>query len=178
MAYIKNCIKNIILKVKYWRSDIRIGKNVFISSKSNIIMGKNSRLTIKDNVYISDNVRLIVHENSELILDNGVYVSWSSLISSNSKVVIGENTLIAHFVTIIDTNKNYKNINMPIRMQGSNSKPITIGNDCWITTGVVILGGVTIGKHTVIAANSVVNKSFGDNLVIGGIPSKIIKEMS
>ena len=53
---------------------------------------------------------------------------------------------------------------------------IIIGNDCWIGRGATILGGVTIGDGCVIAAGSVVTKSFPDNVIIGGVPAKIIKD--
>lgn len=177
MNKIKQFIKLMFLKIKFLNKNVRIGKNTFISRKCNIILGKNSILEIGDNVYISDSVRIIVHDNAKLIINKGVYISWNSLISSNSEVIIGNNTLIAHFVTIIDTNKRFNDINTIIRKQGSETRPIYIGEDCWITTGVVILGGTILTKHNIIAANSVVNKKFEENCLIGGIPGKVIKEL-
>ncbi len=56
-------------------------------------------------------------------------------------------------------------------------KPITIGDNCWICGSSVINPGVTLGNNVVVASNSVVTKSFGDNVVIGGNPARIIKEL-
>lgn len=56
------------------------------------------------------------------------------------------------------------------------TRPIVIGNGCWIATGATILPGITIGNYCVIAANSVVVKDLGDNCVVGGNPAKFIKE--
>jgi len=56
-------------------------------------------------------------------------------------------------------------------------KPVTIGNDCWIGGGTIINPGVTLGNNVVVASGSVVTKSFGDNVLIGGNPAKIIKEI-
>lgn len=52
---------------------------------------------------------------------------------------------------------------------------ITIGDNCYIGTGVTILGAVTIGDNVVIAAGAVVNKDVPSNCVVGGVPAKILK---
>lgn len=56
--------------------------------------------------------------------------------------------------------------------------PIKIGKFCWIGANAVILPGVTLPDHTIVAAGSVVTKSFSKkNWIIGGIPAKEIKEI-
>lgn len=54
-------------------------------------------------------------------------------------------------------------------------KPITIGDNAWLGGGVIIIPGVTLGDNVVVAAGAVVTKSFGDNVVIGGNPARVIK---
>jgi acetyltransferase-like isoleucine patch superfamily enzyme len=54
-------------------------------------------------------------------------------------------------------------------------KPISIGNDVWIGTRVLIMDGVSIGHGAVIAANSVVTKDVPPYAIVGGVPAKIIK---
>ena len=56
-------------------------------------------------------------------------------------------------------------------------KPITIGDNCWIGAGAIINPGVSIGNNVVVASGAVVTKNFGDNVVIGGNPAKIIREL-
>ena len=55
---------------------------------------------------------------------------------------------------------------------------ITIGDNVWIGGGVTILPGVTIGDNTVVAAASVVTRSFPGNVVVAGNPAHIIRELS
>ena len=54
-------------------------------------------------------------------------------------------------------------------------KPITVGDNAWFGGGVTVIPGVTLGDNVVVAAGAVVTKSFGDNVVIGGNPARIIK---
>lgn len=56
-------------------------------------------------------------------------------------------------------------------------KPITIGDNVWLASGVTILPGVTLGDNVVVGAGSVVTKSFGDNVVLAGNPARIIKQL-
>ena len=55
------------------------------------------------------------------------------------------------------------------------TKPIVVGNCCWLTTGVSVLPGVTIGDFSVIAVNSTVVKDVTEGSVVGGNPAKFIK---
>jgi acetyltransferase-like isoleucine patch superfamily enzyme len=55
--------------------------------------------------------------------------------------------------------------------------PIVIGNGCWIGTRALILPGVTIGDGCLVAAGSVVTKSFPSNVMVGGVPAEIIKRL-
>lgn len=55
--------------------------------------------------------------------------------------------------------------------------PVKIGDNCWIGNSVTILPGVTLGNNVTVGANSVVTKSFPDNVIIAGCPAVIIKEI-
>jgi maltose O-acetyltransferase len=55
--------------------------------------------------------------------------------------------------------------------------PITIGNNVWISANATICPGVTIGDNVVVGAGAVVTKSFPSNVVIAGVPAKIIRQI-
>lgn len=58
------------------------------------------------------------------------------------------------------------------------ARPVTIGNNCWIGAGAIILAGVSLGDNVTVAAGAVVTKSFPGNCLIGGVPAKIIRSFN
>lgn len=60
--------------------------------------------------------------------------------------------------------------------QGLDQQAPCVGDNCWIGPGAKLFGGITIGDGVMIGAGAVVNKSFGSQLRIAGVPAKIIKE--
>lgn len=91
-------------------------------------------------------------------------------------VTIGHHTNIAQNVTISGLNHIFHDITKTIAEQGVSTSPILIGDDVWIGANAVILAGVEIGKHSVIAAGSIVTRSVPPYSVCAGNPGKIIKQ--
>ena len=92
-------------------------------------------------------------------------------------VCIGNNVNLAQGITVTALNHNFEDTTKRIDEQGISTKPVVIGDDVWIGANAVILPGVTIGRHVVVAAGAVVTKDVPDNCVVGGVPAKVIKEI-
>lgn len=90
-------------------------------------------------------------------------------------IEIGDDTIIGNYVSFHSENHNFQVRDIPIRLQGVNRKGIKIGQNCWIGAKATILDGTQIGNGCVIAAGAVVSGIFPDNVVIGGVPARIIK---
>ena len=58
------------------------------------------------------------------------------------------------------------------------NKPIHIGNNVWLGAGAIVLPGVTIGNNSIVGAGAVVTKDVPDNVIVGGVPAKIIREIT
>ena len=111
-----------------------------------------------------------------LIIGNGTYIGRFVHINAWRQVVIEENVLIADRVYISDAEHKYKDTQIPIRLQGDYFKgAIRLMQGCWLGIGVVVLPGVTIGKHSVVSANSVVTRDVPDYAIAAGNPAKVIK---
>ena len=92
-------------------------------------------------------------------------------------VCIGSNVNLAQGITVTALNHNFEDTTKRIDEQGISTKPVVIGDDVWIGANAVILPGVTIGQHVVVAAGAVVTKDVPDNCVVGGVPAKEIKKL-
>ena len=93
-------------------------------------------------------------------------------------VTIGSHVNLAQGITVTALNHNFDNINESIDSQGITTKQVIINDDVWIGANAVILPGVTIGRHSVVAAGAVVTTDVPENTVVGGVPAKIIKRLS
>lgn len=91
-------------------------------------------------------------------------------------VNIGNQVNIAQHVVMSGLNHGYEDIHTAPRAQKCSTALITIEDDCWIGANVVITAGVTIGKHCVIAAGSVVTKDIPPYSIAAGNPARVIKQ--
>lgn len=137
----------------------RAGKNLRIYPPIHIDFGCN--IFTGDNVFINQNCTF---------LD-------TNIITIGERVLIGPDVKIYAATHPINADQRYFNFANGAAHFVSFSKPVTIGDDVWIGGGSIILPGVTIGNNVVVAAGSVVTKSVKDNVVVGGNPAHIIKEL-
>ncbi len=115
-------------------------------------------------------------------VNNGVgdvEIGFNTLIGMSNVIIgpinIGNNVIFAQNVVASGLNHEYRDINLPISEQKILVSPIVIEDDCWIAANSVITAGVTIGRHSVVAAGSVVTKSIPPYSVAAGNPAKVIK---
>jgi len=92
-------------------------------------------------------------------------------------VKIGDNVNLAQGITVTALNHNFNDPSKRIDEQGVSTSAVNIGNDIWIGANAVILPGVSIGNHSVVAAGAVVTKDVPAHTLVAGVPAKIIKEI-
>ena len=128
-------------------------------------LGKNS--TIEDYTVVNNGM-------GEVRIGDGVRVGLSNVIIG--PVTIGNNIILAQHVVISGLNHGYENIQTPIRFQQCTTGEVIIEDDCWIGANAVITAGIRIGKHSIVAAGSVVTKNIPPYSIVAGNPAKIIKQ--
>lgn len=103
------------------------------------------------------------------------YANFDCTILDGGRVTIGKNGMLAPGVHIY-TNTHPVNAEERIT-EIEYTKPVTIGDNVWIGGRAVINPGVTVGNNVVIASGSVVIKDVPDNVVVGGNPAEVIKQV-
>jgi len=105
-------------------------------------------------------------------IGRNVYIGASSIISYAD---IHDDTLIGSHVNILSGKQQhiFTDINTPIRLQGRMRSKITIGEDCWLGNGAIVMADV--GKKSIVAAGSVVVKEAEPFSIVGGNPARLIR---
>lgn len=100
-------------------------------------------------------------------------LSMGCHIDGRNGIKFGSNVWIGPRVSIVSMNHDPNNYHKYIKCD-----PVVIGDNCWLATNVVILPGVELGEHTIVAAGSVVTKSFKDgNQLLAGVPARVVKKL-
>ena len=154
-------------------SKIKLGQKVVLNSDN---CKTNTALTYKCTLVCGLNGYINIGDNSML---NGVSIT------SYLKVNIGSNCQIASCTLITDTDfhpispeERYKeSMGKKIDHNIVNKKEVNIGNNVWIGWGSIILKGVTIGDNSIIAAGSVVVNDIPENVIAGGNPAIVKKQI-
>ncbi len=155
----------IVLNESLTLSGNRMGSN----GRSSILrMDEDSQLIVNGGFSFFYGADIILFKGAKLVLGKG-FINSDCKIRCHKEIEIGDNCVISHDVTIMDSDAHKLN-------GSSNTAPIRIGNHVWIGTRVTILSGVKIGNSSVIAAGSVVTKDVPENSLVGGVPAKVIKD--
>ncbi len=106
---------------------------------------------------------------NKLIIGNNVFINGNLLAMSRGGIIIEDDVQIAGNVSLLSNNHDvYERMILTC-------KPILIQKGAWIGANVVILPGVSVGKHSIVGAGSVVTKDVPDYAVVAGNPAKAIR---
>lgn len=173
-----------------------VGKGVQISHGKHITCGKNVKfedfseihglcsdgLVFGDYVTISRGVMIRPSSYYGNDLGKGLVMGEHSSIGPygyvgcSGMITIGKNVMFGPKCSLFAENHNFSDIEKNIKSQGVNKKGITVEDDCWIGSNVVILDGVTIGKGSVIGAGTLITKDVPAGSVVMDKREKRIKE--
>ena len=114
-------------------------------------------------------------ENSKIKIGNNVWTNNNIFICAANNIEIGENTLIGQFVTIMDFEAH--GIHPEKRKEIGEIGQVYIGRNVWIGNNSIILKNTIIGDNSIVASGAVVSGKFPANVILGGVPAKIIKSI-
>ncbi|HET8573283.1 MAG TPA: hypothetical protein VFL76_05365 [Edaphocola sp.] len=182
-----------ILKI---RKVIFLGRHVRIYNKSNFSVGANctiensvvidcyakEKITFGDSVKIGANSIISVTSHLSkygigLKIGNHSSIGEYSYIGSSGGIEIGNDVIMGQFISFHSENHYFSDKNKLIREQGVYSQGIKLGNNIWVGAKVTFLDGCAVSDNSIVASGAVVKGSFPPNVIIGGVPAKIIKEI-
>ncbi|QNM85183.1 acyltransferase [Polaribacter pectinis] len=188
--------------IMLFRGFLKLRKRVFLGKKTTFLNKKN--IVFGNNVTIEQNCFIDAYSSKKIEFGNNVKIGAFSSVSSTSHmskygiglkigsnsgigrftefgasggIEIGEDVIMGSYISFHSENHNFNDVSKPIREQGVTSKGIKLGNNIWVGAKVTFLDGCEVGNNCVIAAGSVVKGIFSNNVVIGGVPAKVLKNM-
>lgn len=139
-----------------------------IDANGKIILG--NRVKIWSHIH---KTQLSAGGKGKLIIGDNTFINVGTIISAHFQIKIGKNVQIAPGVIMMDSDFH----GVKDRDTKVIPTPITIGDNVWLATRVVILKGVTIGEGSTIATGAVVTKDIPPYSLAAGIPAKVIKSL-
>lgn len=111
-------------------------------------------------------------KNGSLVLGERVFINTGATVVANHSIVVGDDCLIGDLVAIFDTDHHPMEPSHPTR-----SAPVRLGANVWVGRSAMILPGVTIGDHSVIAAGSIVTSNVPAKTLMAGVPARPIRTL-
>lgn len=141
------------------------------------ISGNNNMVILKANCYVSGAELWVENNNCELSIGERTFVGHHSHLActeDGSKLQVGGDGMISSYVQV-RTGDSHSIVDMEGN-RTNKAQSVSIGNHCWLGEGSKVLKGVTLEGDDIVSTGAIVTKSFGRNLLLGGVPAKIIKE--
>lgn len=137
----------------------------------------------KDGLYIQGSVNVdygkFTHIGKEFFANFNFTVLDGGSVTIGDNVMCGPNvTLATPIHPLLPSQRNPHQQADGSQAALEYSKPITIGNNCWLASNVVVCAGVTISDNCVIGAGSVVTKDIPSDSLAVGVPAKVIRKIT
>ena len=118
---------------------------------------------------------MYVDYGSSITIGAGTFVNYGLTALDVAPITIGADCQIGPNVQLLTPTHPVEP--QPRRDKLEAAKPITIGDNVWLGGGVIVCPGVTIGDNTVVGAGAVVTRDLPANVVAGGNPARVIRQL-
>lgn len=101
------------------------------------------------------------------------FINQGAVIVATTSITIGDDVRVGDQAAIYDSDFHSLEEGAPVR-----SAPVSLGHNVWIARGALLLPGVTVGDHSVVAAGAVVTGSVPDRTLVAGSPARVIRRLA
>lgn len=151
---------------------IKIGDNCRVEKMVEIT----GNVEVGDDSVIGAYSYLSTMPNGRLEIGNDVLVNAYSLIGASNHVKIGDHCIFAGYVHITDATHGIDNPDELIKHAPSSAAPISIADNVWLGSAVMVMMGSRIGAGSVIGAKSMVNSEIPAMSIAYGIPARVVRD--
>jgi acetyltransferase-like isoleucine patch superfamily enzyme len=145
---------------------VMVGERCFLDANST-----EGRIELQDDVWLSRESYVIAGQ-AEVVVGPMTYIGHRCLFYGHAGIHVGRDVLLANDVQLICGNHTFGRRDIPIRAQPPEGRPIIIEDDVWLGASVIVLGGVTIGRGSVVGGGAVVTKSLPAYSIARGVPAE------
>lgn len=151
-----------------------LGENVVF--ETGVLVFHPEHIVIGSNVYVGHYSILKGYHKGEMVIGDDVWIGPQAFFHSAGGLIIGDRVGVGPGVRIITSYHREEGVSKPILDSALEFAPVTIGPDCDVGVGAVILPGVTIGRGVQVGAGAVVSGDIPDYAVAAGVPAKVIRQ--
>lgn len=158
------------------KSMIKIGKSK-IARTASLDVEKGGQIMVGDDCEVRHHAVLEVsgRYNGSIEIGNHSVIGVGNWLQGSGRIKIGNDVIIGPYVAIVSTNHSYEDVSKPVAQQPLQTGEVIIEDDVWIGAHCTIAQNVRIGAHSIIGANSFVNKDIPPYSIAVGSPAKVVK---
>jgi len=152
--------------------DTYVGSKYFFARLRSVLIGFNIK-NYQRKIYLMPGCKF---ENvRDMQFGKYIFINHNTVFSTPHGMKIGSYVMIGPYCLFATVHHGFADWKKPMIFQPVSESPITIEDDVWIGANVTVLGGVTIGRGSMVAAGAVVTKDVKPYAIVGGVPAKLIR---
>lgn len=162
-------------------SNIRLGRGAYLDHGV-YIHATPGGVSIGEGSFVMHNAVLHVYNfrdlpHAHITIGARSLIGEGCVLRGQGGITIGDDVYLAPLVQLLAVDHDYRDLEVPISQQPIVCRGITIEDDVWIGGGAIVVDGVRIGRHSVVAAGAVVTRDVAPFSVVGGVPARVIKTL-
>jgi acetyltransferase-like isoleucine patch superfamily enzyme len=167
-CFIEQNVRFLVPRCIFLGRRVMVGEGCFLDANTS-----QGSIELQDDVWLSRGCYLVAGQ-AETVIGPGSYVGHRCLLYGHAGIHIGRDVLLANDVQLICGNHTFARRDIPIRAQPPEGKPIVVEDDVWLGASTIVLGGVTVGRGSVVGAGSVLTHSLPPYSIARGVPAKVV----